>query len=94
MDVIVYDGGFSPKRDDKAVSGNSMNFPVIKLKSWSPTLRYRSQIYPVYFSPGLLFQLIRDRPDCIITEGEINFLNNISVALYCLFFGNRMFGGA
>lgn len=86
-EVIVYDGGFSPKKDLKAVAGNSVSFPVRRLKSFSPVLKFRKQSYPLYFSPGLFFDLLRRRPDCIVTEGEINFLNNISVALYCFLFG-------
>lgn len=37
-------------------------------------------------SPFLFFSLIRFRPDVVICEGASNFINNIFVFLYCLFF--------
>lgn len=87
--VIVYDGGFSSRNDTKSVTGNKTSFPVIRLTSWSPVIQFKSQSYPLYFSPFLIFSLIRQRPDCVITEGEINFLNNISIFLYCRIFRKK-----
>lgn len=87
--VIVYDGGFSSRNDTKSVTGNKTSFPVIRLTSCSPVIQFRSQSYPLYFSPFLIFSLIRQRPDCVITEGEINFLNNISILVYCRIFRKR-----
>ncbi|WP_180173355.1 glycosyltransferase family 4 protein [Acinetobacter sp. YH12029] len=88
-EVIVYDGGFSSKKDEKSVSNNYADFGVKKLSSLSPTLKFKGQKYPFYFSPFLFFHLIKDRPDVIVTEGEINFINNISIFIYCLFFGKK-----
>lgn len=88
-DVIVYDGGFVGRNDTKSVSNNRAKFPFKKLFSWSPVLSFKGQEYPFYFSPGLLFKLIKDRPDVVVTEGEINFINNISVFIYCLIFRKR-----
>ena len=85
-EVLVYDGGFRPKNDVKSISGNKTPFPVKVLKSLSPVLKFKSQPYPFFFSPFLLFNLIRDKPDVVITEGEINFINNLSVQLYCFLF--------
>ncbi|TMN77036.1 MULTISPECIES: glycosyltransferase [unclassified Pseudoalteromonas] len=85
-EVVVYDGGFRPKNDVKSISGNKVSFPVKVLKSLSPIFRFKNQSYPFFFSPFLLFNLVRDRPDVIITEGEINFINNISIWLYCFVF--------
>lgn len=85
-EVLVYDGGFRPKNDVKSISGNRTPFPVKVLKSLSPVLKFKSQPYPFFFSPFLLFNLIRDKPDVVITEGEINFINNLSVHLYCFLF--------
>lgn len=85
-EVIVYDGGFSPKNDTKSIAGNKSRFPVRRLFSWSPIFKFRGQKYPFYFSPFLFFDLIRRRPDCVVTEGEINFINNISIYIYCLLF--------
>lgn len=88
-DVIVYDGGFSSKKDDKSVSNNHAEFSIKKLSSFSPILSFKGQKYPFYFSPFLFFQLLKDRPDVVVTEGEINFINNISIFIYCLFFGKK-----
>ena len=87
--VLVYDGGFGGKNDTKSVSDNKVPFSFRKLFSWSPILRIRGQEYPFYFSPGLFLNLIKDRPEVVVTEGEINFLNNISIFLYCLIFRKR-----
>jgi glycosyltransferase involved in cell wall biosynthesis len=87
--IIVYDGGFSPKKDTKSISGNQTAFPVQRLRSWSPEFVFRGQKYPFYFSPFLFFSLLKNRPDCVITEGEINFINNISVLVYCLIFRKK-----
>lgn len=88
-EVIVYDGGFGGKNDTKSVSGNSANFQFSKLFSSSPVLKFKGQAYPFYFSPFLIFHLIKDKPDVIITEGEINFINNISIFVYCKIFGKE-----
>lgn len=86
-EVIVYDGGFGGKNDTKSVSGNLAKFKFSKLFSASPVLKFKGQAYPFYFSPFLIFHLIKDKPDVIITEGEINFINNISIFFYCKVFG-------
>lgn len=87
--VLVYDGGFGGRNDTKSVSNNKVPFLVKKLLSWSPIIRIKGQEYPFYFSPGLLFNLIKDRPDVVVTEGEINFINNISIFIYCFIFRKR-----
>ena len=86
-DVIVIDGGFRSSKAKQTSDSRPQQFRVEKLWSFSPVISYRSQTYPLYFSPFLFFSLVRNRPDCVVTEGEINFLNNISVWLYCLIFG-------
>ena len=88
-EVVVFDGGFSSKNDKKSVSNNETSFEYKKLFSFSPVLSVRGQDYPLYFSPGLLLSLIKHRPDVVVTEGEINFINNISVFLYCFVFRKR-----
>ncbi|MDO5668208.1 MAG: glycosyltransferase family 4 protein [Alcaligenaceae bacterium] len=87
--IIVYDGGFKNKKDDKFVTNNKTSFDTHRLKSLSPIFSFKGQRYPLYFSPFLLLSLIKDRPDVIITEGEINFLNNISIYIYCLLFKKK-----
>lgn len=87
--VIVYDGGFKSKKDEKSVTNNNASFKINKLFSFSPILSFKGQKYPFYFSPFLIFSLIKDRPDVVITEGEINFINNISIFLYCFFFRKK-----
>lgn len=87
--VIVYDGGFSSKKDDKSVTGNHANLKVNVLKSMSLVFNFSGQSYPLYFSPFLFFRLVYDKPDVVVTEGEINFINNISIWLYCLVFKKK-----
>ena len=43
------------------------------------------------FSPFLFFELLKFRPDVVLCEGASNFLNNISVFIYCKFFIVRTF---
>ncbi|EJG1422916.1 hypothetical protein CS267_RS24420, partial [Vibrio parahaemolyticus] len=88
-EVVVYDGGFGGKNDTKSVSGNSAKFKFKKLVSLSPVFKFKGQDYPFYFSPFLFFNLLKDKPDVIITEGEINFINNISIFIYCKFFNKK-----
>ncbi|ENW17514.1 glycosyltransferase [Acinetobacter haemolyticus] len=88
-EVIVYDGGFSSKKDDKSVTNNNASFEVEKLYSFSPVFSFKGQKYPFYFSPFLFFKLLKDRPDVIVTEGEINFINNISIFIYCFLFKRK-----
>ena len=88
-EVVVYDGGFGGKNDTKSVSGNRARFTFKKLFSFSPVFNFKGQSYPFYFSPFLFFHLLRDRPEVIITEGEINFVNNISIYIYCKLFKKR-----
>src|SRR5690606_30090889 len=88
-EVLVYDGGFSPRRDSKSISNNKAEFPVHKFFSFSPVLSFRGQEYPIFFSPFLIFRLFWDRPDVVVTEGEINFLNNVQIYLYCRLMGRR-----
>ena len=87
--VRVYDGGFGGENDEKSVSGNHAAFAFRRLFSWSPSFCVGGQSYPLYFSPFLIFNLIRDRPDVVVTEGEINFVNNISIFIYCFVFKKK-----
>ncbi|MBO2674536.1 glycosyltransferase [Shewanella algae] len=89
FDVMVYDGGFGGKHDKKSTSGNSSSFDCKKLFSASLNLNYKKQPYPIFFSPALFFHLVKDRPDIVITEGEINFINNISIQFYCWLFSKK-----
>jgi len=37
-----------------------------------------------FFSPGIIWQLMRFRPDVVLTEGTSNILNNLLIFPYCL----------
>jgi glycosyltransferase involved in cell wall biosynthesis len=89
FEVIVYDGGFSKGSSSKSINGDGECFNIKKLKSLSPVINISNQLYPFYFSPFLFFHLVHDRPDVIVTEGEINFVNNLSIYLYCKMFGKK-----
>lgn len=41
-------------------------------------------------SPGMFFELIRYRPDVVLCEGASNFINNISIFIYCKLFKKKM----
>jgi glycosyltransferase involved in cell wall biosynthesis len=88
-DVVIYDGGFGGKNDTKSISGNKAGFNFRKLFSFSPVIKFKGQSYPFYFSPFLFIHLLKDKPDVIITEGEINFINNISIYLYTKLFKKK-----
>jgi Glycosyltransferase len=85
-EVIVVDGGFKSPKAKQTADTRNHSFSPLKLWSLSPVFSIGKQTYPLYFSPFLLFSLVRIKPDCIVTEGEINFLNNISIWIYCFLF--------
>jgi glycosyltransferase involved in cell wall biosynthesis len=82
-DVVVVDGGHSELVDAKSTYLNRASFDIIRLRSANRFFSYIGFPYPVYFSPGLIAVLFKERPDVVITEGEINLLNNILVYIYC-----------
>lgn len=91
LDVVVYDGGFKTKKNSKSVSGNQTNLIARKLWNLPITLSVSSQQYPIYFSPLLAWHLLKDRPQVILTEGEINILNNFTILIYCKLTGAKYF---
>ncbi|WP_034298696.1 glycosyltransferase family 4 protein [Bacillus sp. 37MA] len=78
----IVSGGFKNKKIKKIGNYSQIKFTYKNLISPSFVLTIRNQVYPIYFSPTLLIELFREKPDVIITEGEINILNNIQIYIY------------
>ena len=55
---------------------------------WAPLGLFRVQgnLYPIYFFPTLLWNLIKFRPNVVVTEGEIMIFNNILILIYSKLF--------
>lgn len=60
----------------------SPDFLPHPLFSWRLKIKLKERLFLVYFNPGLLFRLLKDRPEIIICEGASNLLNNLSVLIY------------
>jgi len=88
-DVIVVDGGHREAKDDKSVSSNSAPFEVIRLKSANRIFSSLGFPYPVYFSFGIFKTLRMYKPDVVVTEGEINIINNIPIFIYSLIYRKK-----
>ncbi|AZQ85452.1 glycosyltransferase [Colwellia sp. Arc7-635] len=78
-------------QNTKVVSAKGpFNFTTKKLHSIP--LAYKktngNMLLPV--SLGLFFELVRFRPDVVLCEGASNFINNISIFLYCKLFRKKM----
>src|SRR5699024_6835646 len=58
----------------KIISSNRKSSKIVDkvLYSLNKNIKFKKQYYPIYFSPGLFFELVKRRPDVIVTEGEIN----------------------
>ena len=69
-------------------SGSCQNAKIIdgfkhkKLFTLALSLNLRTKSYYLSWFPSLIFHLIKDRPQVIITEGTTNILNNISVIIF------------
>jgi len=75
----------------KIISSNRKSSKIVDkvLYSLNKNIKFKKQYYPIYFSPGLFFELVKRRPDVIVTEGEINIFNNILISLYSILFRKK-----
>jgi glycosyltransferase involved in cell wall biosynthesis len=74
----------------KVVSSKKpLHLPVKKL--WSIKLRKESKngLIAMPLSPFLLFSLLRDRPDVVVTEGASNLFNALVGFIYCKLMGKK-----
>lgn len=59
-------------------------FPHARLRTLSAIFERFGHVNQVFVSPGVLWRLLRQRPDVVLTEGSSNILNNFFVCSYCL----------
>ncbi len=61
-------------------------FNYKRLKTISLIFERFNNINQFFFSPGILFTLLRFRPHVVLTEGTSNIVNNLLICTYCLLF--------
>ncbi len=59
-------------------------FPHVRLWTLSLIFERFGHVNQFFFSPGILWRLLRRRPDVLLTEGSSNILNNLLSCSYCL----------
>ncbi len=59
-------------------------FPHARLWTLSLIFERFGHVNQFFFSPGILWRLLRRRPDVVLTEGSSNILNNLLTCGYCL----------
>lgn len=91
IETIVWSGNFKSKKLKKVGNAKKIFFDFKNLYGPNFVFFYKNQPYPIYFSPTLLWNLIKSRPDIVITEGEINILNNIQIYVYKKIFKKKYF---
>ncbi|MEL6821670.1 MAG: glycosyltransferase family 4 protein [Calditrichota bacterium] len=54
-------------------------------KLWTASLVFAGfgHVNQIFFSPGIIWQLLRYRPSVVLTEGTSNILNNLLICPYC-----------
>lgn len=65
-------------------------FSSKKLPSIPLSFKRKAGNMLIPISPSMLFNLILYKPDVVVCEGASNFINNISVFIYCKFFKKKM----
>ena len=88
LDLTLYHG--PDFLGSKVISSRKqLDFPV--KKQWSLKLRKKSKngLIAMPVSPFLLFSLVKDQPDVVVTEGASNLFNAIVGFVYCKLFGKR-----
>lgn len=88
LDLTVYYG--ADFEGTKVVSGKDFNFKTKKLHTIKITGKAGSTNgRQMPYCPFLFFQLIKDRPDVILTEGASNFVNAMQGFLYARLFRKK-----
>lgn len=85
-EVVSLYGKYISKKQKGGTYAKLKNVNSTGLISLPFQFKFKGQEYPIYLCPFLFFKLVRIRPDVIVTEGEINILNNIQIDLYCKLF--------
>lgn len=85
LDVLVVFGDRKSRRYQKYASvKKEPRFNYKRL--WTAALVFGGfgHTNQFFFSPGIFWQLLRFRPDVVLTEGTSNILNNLLIFPYCL----------
>ncbi len=78
-------------KETKVVSApGPFEFSSKKMFSFPLGVKRKSGNMLVPFSPFLFFDLIKFKPDVVLCEGASNFINNISIFIYCKLFKKKM----
>ena len=78
-------------KETKVVSAlGPFDFEAKKMFSFPLGVRKKHGNMLLPFSPFLFFELLEFKPDVVLCEGASNFLNNISIFLYCKIFRKKM----
>jgi glycosyltransferase involved in cell wall biosynthesis len=85
LSLLVTFGDRRSKKHGKFKSIDTVpRFNFRRLYTFSFVFERFGHINQFFFSPGVLIQLIRFRPDVVLTEGTSNILNNFLLCGYCL----------
>lgn len=88
-DIVVFYG--CDFKGTKVVSAQGgFNFRSKKLFSFPISFKNSRGNMTLPFSPSLLYELVKFKPDVVLCEGASNFLNNIIVYVYCKLFKKSM----
>ncbi len=85
IDVFVAFGDRKPGSYPKYTSVQD-TLRIEHKRLWTLALIFErfGHVNQFFFSPGVLWQLVRRRPDVILTEGTSNILNNFLICTYAL----------
>lgn len=88
-DIVLLYGTDFP--GTKVVSAKGpFSFNSKKLFSLPLSIKHSKGNMLLPISPGLFIELIKCKPDVVLCEGASNFINNISIFLYCKLFKKKM----
>jgi glycosyltransferase involved in cell wall biosynthesis len=88
LKVFVAFGDHKKKKYAKYSSIKTIpRFPHARLATISFIFELFNNVNQIFFSPGILWQLRKFKPDVVLTEGTSNILNNFLICPYCLLTG-------
>jgi glycosyltransferase involved in cell wall biosynthesis len=85
-EVKSFYGKYESKKQKAGTYKGIKDINEVGLISVPLQIQFNGQEYPIFWSPFLLFDLIKFKPDIVVTEGEINIFNNIQIDIYCKIF--------
>jgi len=83
--IFVAFGDRKGKKYHKYASIKSIpRFPHARLGTLSLIFGLFNHVNQLFFSPGVLRELMKFKPHVVLTEGTSNILNNVLICTYCL----------